>query len=74
MSNHNHRQNVVNRGTMRLCGGDLRSCRGGLTFKFDKNSTNLSCFIFQFVGLGTLYGDPSRGATSSSFRGVGQFS
>ena len=27
-------------GALRLCGWNLRSCRGGLTFKFDKNSTN----------------------------------
>jgi len=37
----NRRQEVVNRGALRLCGGALRSCRGGLTFKFDQNSTNL---------------------------------
>jgi len=30
----NRRQDVVNRGA-------LRSCSGGLTFKFNKNSTNL---------------------------------
>jgi len=35
-----------------LCagGGALRSWMGGLTFKFDQNSTNLYCFIFQFRG------------------------
>jgi len=37
----NSRQKVVNKGALLLCGGALRSCRGGLTFKFDKNSTNL---------------------------------
>jgi len=40
--------------------------QGGLTFKFDKNSTNLKAFIFQFGGLGALFGGlsppkPSRG-------------
>ena len=30
--------------------------RGDLTFKFDKNSTDLQCFIFQFEGLGALFG------------------
>jgi len=33
--------------------------RGGLTFKFDKNSTNLWCFLFQFGGLGALFGGPN---------------
>ena len=37
----NRRQKVVNNGALRLCGGALRSCRGGLVFKFDKISTNL---------------------------------
>jgi len=37
----NRRQKVVNRGALRLCEGAFRSCRGNLTFKFDKNSTNL---------------------------------
>jgi len=32
---------VVNRGDLHLCGRALRSCKGGLKFKFDKNSTNL---------------------------------
>jgi len=30
--------------------------QGCLTFKFDKSSTNLQCFIFQFGGLGALFG------------------
>ena len=30
---------------------------GGLDIlKFDKNSTDLKCFIFQFAGLGGLFG------------------
>jgi len=37
----NHRQKVISRGDLRLCGGALRSCRGALTFKLDKNSTSL---------------------------------
>jgi len=45
----NRRQKVFNKGALRLC-------RGGLTYKLDKNSTNLSCFIFQFRGLGDLFG------------------
>ena len=36
----NRRQKVVNRGALR-CAEALRSCKGGLTFKFDKNSTNM---------------------------------
>ena len=39
----NRRQTVVNRGALRLCGG-------GLTFEFDKKSTNTQCFIIQFGG------------------------
>jgi len=35
-------------------GGYVRA-GGDLTFKFDKNSTNLQCFIFQFGGLGALF-------------------
>jgi len=30
--------------------GGFTFVRGGLTFKFDKNSTNLYCFIFRFGG------------------------
>jgi len=30
--------------------------QGSLTFKFDKSSTNFQCFIFQFGGLGALFG------------------
>jgi len=38
----NRRQKVINRGALRLSGGGaLRLCRGSLTFKFNKNSTNL---------------------------------
>jgi len=37
----NRRQKVVKKGALHLCAGALRSCKGGLTFKFDKNSTNL---------------------------------
>ena len=35
----NRRQKDVNMGALR--GGALRSCRAGLTLKFDKNSTDL---------------------------------
>jgi len=38
----NRHQKVVNRG--------LYVRAGELDFKFDKNSTNLLCFIFQFGG------------------------
>jgi len=31
-------------------GGGFTFVQGGLTFKFDKNSTELYCFIFQFWG------------------------
>ena len=50
ISEQNRRQKVVNRGALCLCGGTLRLCRGGLTFKFNKNSTDSQCFIFQFGG------------------------
>jgi len=33
-----------------------KSSVGGLTFKFDKNSTDSLCFKFLFGGLGTLFG------------------
>ena len=37
--------------------GELYVCVGGLDIlKFDKNSTYLKCFIFQFAGLGGLLG------------------
>ena len=37
--------------------GKLYVCVGGLDIlKFDKNSTDLKCFIFQFEGLGGLFG------------------
>jgi len=39
----NRRQKVVNRGTLHLCGVSL-------TFIFEKNSTDVQCFIFQFGG------------------------
>jgi len=51
----NYRQKVVHRGALRLCEGALRSCRGGLTFKFDKNSTN-SVWYFNLQGLEALGG------------------
>jgi len=35
----NRRQKVVNWGALPLCGG-FTLVQGGLTFKFDKNSTN----------------------------------
>jgi len=41
MPGQNRRQKVVNSGALRLGVGALRSCRGGLTFKCDKNSNNL---------------------------------
>jgi len=37
----NRSQKVVNRGVLRLCGVGFTFMQGGLTFKFDKNSTNL---------------------------------
>jgi len=37
----NRRQKVFNRGALHLC-------RGTWHWKFDKNSTDLYCFIFQF--------------------------
>ena len=40
----NRRQKVFSRGALRLC-------RGLGILKFDKNSTYLQCFIFQFGGL-----------------------
>jgi len=27
-----------------------------MTFKFDKNSTNLQCFIFPYGGIGAVFG------------------
>jgi len=49
--NHNRRQKVDNKGA-------LRSCKGDLKFKFDKNSTKFYCFIFQLGGwLGALFGE-----------------
>jgi len=37
--------------------GELWVCAGGLdTLKIDKNSTDLLCFMFQFWGLGSLFG------------------
>jgi len=36
----NRRQKVLNRGALRLCVG-VTFVQGGLTSKFDKNSTNL---------------------------------
>jgi len=37
--------------------GELCVCVGGLDIpKFEKNSTYLKCFIFQFAGLGGLFG------------------
>ena len=45
----NRRQEVVNRG-LYVCAGALHLRRRGLIFKFDKNSTDLYCFIFQFGG------------------------
>ena len=39
-----------------LCWEALRLCIGGLTFKFDKNSTNLLCFKFQFGAWNFVWG------------------
>jgi len=44
------RQNIVNRGALRLCGGGLRSYRGGLTFKFGKNPLIYSVSYFNLGG------------------------
>ena len=54
-SSQNNHQKVVNRGTLGLCVGALRSCKGGLTSKFEKNATNLQCFMFQFGGVGAFF-------------------
>jgi len=51
----NRRQKVVNKG-LYVCAGGLRSCRGCLTFKFEKNSENSQHFIFQFGDLGLCLG------------------
>jgi len=40
VAHQNRRQKVVNRRVLRLCGG-LYVRAGGLTLKFDENSTNL---------------------------------
>ena len=48
----NRRWKVFNRGSLRLCGGFD-------TLKIDKNSTDLKCFMFQFGGLGALFGELS---------------
>jgi len=57
MTSQNRRQEVFNWGALRFCGRDLRSCGGGLDIlKFDKNSTDLLCFMFQFGGIGDLFG------------------
>jgi len=45
----NRRQKVFNRG-LYVCAGRLYVFAGGLTFKFDKNSSDLHCFMFQFGG------------------------
>jgi len=50
------RQKVVNRGALRLCGGALRSHRGGFTFKFDKTPLIYSVSYFNLGGLEALYG------------------
>jgi len=56
--NQNCRQKVVNRGALRSCGGASRLCKGGLTFKFDKNALiysvsyfNLGCLELCLGGL-----------------------
>ena len=48
----NRRQKVFNRGSLRLC-------RGLDILKFDKICTDLKCFIYQFGGLGALFGELS---------------
>jgi len=47
----NRRQKVVKRGVLHLCGGALRSCRGGLTFKFEKTPLTYSVSYFNLGGL-----------------------
>jgi len=51
MADQNHRQKVVNSGALSLCGGGLRSCSGGLTFKFDKIPRIYSVSDFNLGGL-----------------------
>jgi len=36
--------------------GGFTFVQGGLTFRYDKNSTYLKCFIFQFGGFGAYLG------------------
>jgi len=40
-------------------GGALRLCGGFDILKIDKTSTDLKCFMFQFGGLGALFGELS---------------
>ena len=57
----NCHQIVLNRGAY--------VCVGGLgILKFDKNSTDLKCFIFQFGGLGVLFGGLSPPKTPMATR------
>ena len=56
MQGQNHRQKVVNRRALRLCEGDLRSCRGGLTFNLTKIPLIYSVSYFNVGGNGTLFG------------------
>ena len=48
-----HRRTVARQSSI----GGLYVCVGRLDIlKFDKNSSDLKCFIFQFGGLGALFG------------------
>jgi len=66
----NHRQKVVNRG-LYVCAGGFTFVHGGLTFNFDKNSTNLCCIIFQFEGLGAFFGGEDKPTKSPRGDGNG---
>jgi len=63
----NHRQEVLTRGALRLCGGVLCLCRGAWYWKCDKI---LLSSKFDLVGLGTLWAlsspKPPRGDGASS--------
>jgi len=52
----NCRQKVFNRGALRFCGEALGLCGVLDILKIDKNSTDILCFMFQFGGLGALFG------------------
>ena len=52
----NRRQEVVNRGAFRLCGGALRSCREDCHSNLTKIPLTDSVSYFNLGGLGALFG------------------